>query len=197
MDANELGVGRWVFEHGQPAGLGTATLPGAAALYVPLIGSTRTGRRARPAAGRPPRLDEPERLHLLETFAGQTALALERAQLAEEAQSAQVRVETERLRNSLLELGLARSAHAAGRHHRRGQHAPRGRRAARRPARSASCWSPSTRRPERLNRLVQNLLDMTRLESGAVQLRKEWHPLEEVVGAALGAPEQAAWPAGG
>src|SRR5262249_7860337 len=38
---------------------------------------------------------------------------------------------------------------------------------------------------ERLNRLVQNLLEMTRLESGALQLRKEWHPLEEVIGAAL------------
>jgi two-component system sensor histidine kinase KdpD len=47
-------------------------------------------------------MDEPERLHQLETFAGQTALALERARLAEAAQAAQVRIETERLRNSLL-----------------------------------------------------------------------------------------------
>jgi two-component system sensor histidine kinase KdpD len=39
---------------------------------------------------------------------------------------------------------------------------------------------------ERLNRLVQNLLEMTRLESGALQLRREWHPLEEIIGAALG-----------
>ena len=38
---------------------------------------------------------------------------------------------------------------------------------------------------DRLGRLVQNLLEMTRLESGALQLRKEWHPLEEVIGAAL------------
>src|SRR5439155_684928 len=38
---------------------------------------------------------------------------------------------------------------------------------------------------DRLNRLVQNLLEMTRLESGALQLRREWHPLEEVVGSAL------------
>src|SRR5207247_4846564 len=38
---------------------------------------------------------------------------------------------------------------------------------------------------DRLNRLVQNLLEMTRLESGALQLRREWHPLEEVIGAAL------------
>ncbi len=39
---------------------------------------------------------------------------------------------------------------------------------------------------ERLNRLVQNLLEMTRLESGALQLQREWHPLEEIIGAALG-----------
>jgi len=38
---------------------------------------------------------------------------------------------------------------------------------------------------ERLNRLIRNLLDMTRLESGAVELKKEWLPLEELVGAAL------------
>ena len=39
---------------------------------------------------------------------------------------------------------------------------------------------------ERLNRLVQNLLEMTRLEYGAIELRRDWHPLEEVIGAALG-----------
>ena len=102
VDANELGVGRWVYEHRQPAGLGTATLPGASALYVPLIGSTGpVGVLGLRPADRHA-MDEPERLHQLETFAAQTALALERARLAEEAQSAQVRVETERLRNSLL-----------------------------------------------------------------------------------------------
>jgi two-component system sensor histidine kinase KdpD len=43
---------------------------------------------------------------------------------------------------------------------------------------------------ERLNRLVTNLLDMTRLEAGTVQVRKDWHPLEEIVGAALTRVEQ-------
>src|SRR2546425_6768671 len=102
MDANDLGVGRWVFEHRQPAGLGTATLPGASALYLPLLAS----RGPVGVLGVRPvdrhSLDAPEQLHQLETFANQTALAIERANLADEARDAQVRIESERLRNSLL-----------------------------------------------------------------------------------------------
>jgi two-component system, OmpR family, sensor histidine kinase KdpD len=184
VDANDLGVGRWVFEHRQPAGLGTATLPGASALYVPLLASTGPVG----ALGlRPPdrhAMDAPERLHQLETFAAQIALALERARLAEEAQTAQVRIETERLRNSLLSsvshdlrtplaaiTGSVSAILDDG---------------ARLEERTRRELLESVRdEAERLNRLVQNLLEMTRLESGALQLRREWHPLEEVIGAAL------------
>src|SRR5882672_7772906 len=102
LDANELGVARWVHEHHQPAGLGTATLPGASALYLPL----QAPRGPVGVLGvRPPdghAFDAPDQLHQLETFSNQTALAIERAQLADEAQDAQVRIETERLRSSLL-----------------------------------------------------------------------------------------------
>jgi two-component system, OmpR family, sensor histidine kinase KdpD len=184
VDANDLGVGRWVFEHRQPAGLGTATLPGASGLYVPLLASSG-------AVGvlgvRPPdrtAMDAPERLHQLETFAAQTALALERARLSEEAQTAQVRIETERLRNSLLSSvshdlrtplatitgAVSTILQDAGRLDDRTRH---------------ELLESVHDEAERLNRLVQNLLEMTRLESGALQLRREWHPLEEVVGAAL------------
>jgi two-component system, OmpR family, sensor histidine kinase KdpD len=184
VDANELGVARWVYEHRQPAGLGTSTLPGASALHVPLIGSTGAvgvlGLRPTDLHA----MDEPERLHQLETFAAQTALALERARLANEAQEAEVRIETERLRNSLLSsvshdlrTPLATITGAV-----------------------STILDDTTRldertqkellesvheEAERLNRLVQNLLEMTRLESGALQLRKELHPPEEVIGAAL------------
>ena len=184
VDANELGVARWVYEHRQPAGLGTTTLPGASALHVPLIGSSGpvgvlglrpTDRHA---------MDEPERLHQLETFASQTALALERANLATDAQEAEVRIETERLRNSLLSsvshdlrTPLATITGAVSTILDEGTR-----------------LDETTRREllesvheeaERLNRLVQNLLEMTRLESGALQLRKDLHPPEEVIGAAL------------
>jgi two-component system sensor histidine kinase KdpD len=184
VDANELGVARWVFEHRQPAGLGTTTLPGASALHIPLIGSTGpvgvlglrpTDRHA---------MDEPERLHQLETFGAQTALALERARLASEAQDAELRIETERLRNSLLSsvshdlrTPLATITGAVST-----------------ILDDSARFDERTRREllesvheeaERLNRLVENLLEMTRLESGALQLRRELHPPEEIIGAAL------------
>ncbi len=188
QDANELAVARWVCEHRQPAGLGTATLPGAAALYLPLM----SPRGPLGALGIRPAdrgaLETPEERHHLETFAYQTAVALERARLAEEAQEAQVRIETERLRTSLLSsvshdlrTPLATITGAVGT-----------------VLDGPAPLDPDTRElleavheeAERLNRLIQNLLDMTRLESGMVQPRRAWHALEDIVGAALGRLEK-------
>jgi two-component system sensor histidine kinase KdpD len=184
VDTDEAAVARWVYEHRQPAGLGTATLPGAGALWIPLIAPRGPVGvlGVRPADAHA--FDAPEQLHQLETFANQTALAVERARLAEEAQEAQVRVESERLRSSLLSAvshdlrtplatitGSATALLETG------------------DAISASDRSQllaSIRdEAERLNRLVQNLLEMTRLEAGTVVLRREWHALEEVIGAAI------------
>jgi two-component system sensor histidine kinase KdpD len=184
MDANELGVSRWVYEHRQAAGLGTGTLPGASALYLPLVAS----RGAVGVLGVRPAdrhaLDAPEQLHQLETFANQTALAVERAQLADEAQQAQVQIETERLRSSLLSsvshdlrTPLAAITGAVSTILENGSPLD---------AQTRQELLESVREEaERLNRLVQNLLEMTRLESGALQLQREWHPPEEVIGAAL------------
>jgi two-component system sensor histidine kinase KdpD len=188
MDSNESGVARWVYEHRQPAGLGTATLPGATALYLPLI-SPRGPLGVigvRPADRHA--LEAPEQLHQLETFANQTAVALERARLADEAQEAEVRIETERLRSSLLSsvshdlrTPLSTITGAVGT-----------------VLDGPAQLDPDTREllesareeSERLNRVVQDLLDMTRLESGALQPRKEWHSLEDIAGAALGRLEK-------
>jgi two-component system sensor histidine kinase KdpD len=189
IDVNEGGVSQWVYEHGQMAGLGTETLPGARTLYVPLI-ATRGSvgvLGVQPLDGRA--ILDPEQLHLLETFANQTALALERAALAEEAQRAQVDIEAERLRNALLssvshDLRTPLTSIAG---------------AASTLLEGERELDPGTRRDltqaiheeaGRLNRLVNNLLDMGRLESGAAQVRREWHPLEEVVGAAIGRLER-------
>src|SRR5438128_993760 len=184
LDRNELAVARWVFEHRQPAGLGTATLPGASALYLPLLASRGPVGvlGVRPADRHA--LDAPEQLHQLETFGNQTALAIERANLAAEAQEAQIRIESERLRNSLLSsvshdlrTPLTTITGAVSTILDKGS---------RLDDRTQKELLESAREEaERLNRLVQNLLEMTRLESGALQLRKEWHPLEEVIGAAL------------
>jgi two-component system sensor histidine kinase KdpD len=133
----------------------------------------------------PHTLETPEHLHQLETFASQTALALERAHLAEEAQQTQIRMETERLRSSLLSsvshdlrTPLASITGAASS-----------------LLEDDAALDASTRRElletireesDRLGRLVHNLLQMTRLEAGGLKVVKDWHPLEEVVGAALG-----------
>jgi two-component system sensor histidine kinase KdpD len=182
-DAAEQAVAQWVFAHRELAGLGTSTLPGAAALYVPLNGSRGAVGVLGVKPSEPHAFDSPEQLHLLETFANQTALAIERAALAEEAQAAQLRMETERLRSSLLSsvshdlrTPLAVITGSAS--------TLLDSRGALEATVQQDLLQTIREEAERLNRLVQNLLEMTRLESG-VEVRKEWHALEEVVGAAL------------
>src|SRR5262249_4599447 len=183
-DTHDQGVAQWVYDHGQIAGMGTDTLAGARALYLPLIASRGTIGVLGVRPSQPQRFLAPEQLHLLETFANQAALALERVALTKETQRAQVQVETERMRSSLLSsvshdlrtpLAVITGATSS-------------------LVEGATTLDPATRvelaqtaydQAERLNRLVGNLLDMTKLESGAVQVRKEWQPLEEVIGAAL------------
>jgi two-component system, OmpR family, sensor histidine kinase KdpD len=184
LDTKEHAVAQWVYEHRQVAGLGTTTLPSAEALYVPLLG-------ARGAVGvfgirpaQPRRLLAPEQFHLLETFASQIALGIERAVLAEAARQAQVQIETEQLRNSLLssvshDLRTPLAAIAGAASSLQEDHA------ALDAAMRHDLCQTIAEEAQRLNRLVNNLLDMTRLESGALQVHKEWQPLEEVVGAAL------------
>jgi len=183
-DASDRAVARWVFEHRQAAGLGTTTLPGARGLYLALLSS----RGALGVLGVRPAdrhaFDSPDALHQLETFANQTALALERTQLAGEAQRAELHAESERLRNALLSsvshdlrTPLATITGAASTLLEQGDRIDE-------PTRRKLLESVRDE-GERLNRLVQNLLEMTRLESGALALRHEWHSMEEVVGAAL------------
>jgi two-component system sensor histidine kinase KdpD len=184
VDTNEMAVSRWVYEHRQAAGLGTATLPGARALYLPLLAPHGPVGvlGVRPAASH--ELDAPERLHQLETFSNQTALAFERARLAEEAQEVQVQAESERLRNSLLSsvshdlrtplTAITGAVSTVLDNGDRLDHDTR-----------RDLLESVREEAERLSRLVANLLEMTRLQSGALRLHTEWHQVEEVVGAAL------------
>jgi two-component system sensor histidine kinase KdpD len=184
LDPKEAGVAQWVFDHNERAGLGTDTLPGASALYVPLVGS------AGPigvVAVRPKDtglLLDPEQLHLLESLVNQVALAIERTRLSDEAQQAHVRVETERMRNAILSsvshdlrTPLATITGAASSLLDEGSHLG----TKDRLELSRSIY----READRLDRLLKNLLEMMRIEAGAVRLNKEWHPLDEIVGAAL------------
>src|SRR5574341_77426 len=102
LHSADLSVAQWVQDHGTPAGLGTDTLPAAEALYLPLKGTQAVLGVLAVLPANPRRVLLPEQFHLLETFAGQITLALERAQLAERAQRASIDAETEGVRNALL-----------------------------------------------------------------------------------------------
>ena len=185
LSAAEQGVAQWVFDHNERAGLGTNTLPSAEGLYLPLGGAARTvgvlGLRPRDRN----RLLSPEPVHLLETFASQTALALERVGLAAEAEQATVSAETERLRAALLSsvshdlrtpLAVITGALTSLTQDDTSLDS----------ATRADLARSAYDEAQRLNRLLNNLLEMTRLEAGAVRVRKEWQTIEEVVGAAVG-----------
>jgi two-component system sensor histidine kinase KdpD len=181
----DLSVAQWVLDHGRPAGLGTDTLPAAAAQYQPLRGSNRTlGVLAvQPTQRR--RLLLPEQQHLLETFAGQIGLAIERAGLAEEAESARVAAEAESLRNTLLAsishdlrtpLAVITGASSA-------LNDPNLRldpEAREQLARSIDA------KAQEMSALISNVLDLMRFEAGEVHLRRDWQTVDDLLGMALG-----------
>jgi len=180
----DLAVAQWVYDHGEPAGQGTHTLPAAEALYVPLKGSQACLGVLGVLPATPRRVLLPEQFHLLETFAGQIALAIERAQLGERAQRAQVSAETEGLRNALLasishdlRTPLAVISGASSGLAERGELMS----AAERASLARSVFEQS----QQMASLVANVLEMTRLEAGSIALNLDWHALGEIVGAVL------------
>jgi two-component system sensor histidine kinase KdpD len=183
MDAKEQSVAQWVYDLGQMAGLGTQTLPFVDAVYVPLLGSKGPVGALRVRPSDPQHLIVPDQLHLLEAFASQTALALEVDRLQEEARKAQLQIESERLRNSLLNVvshdlrtPLAAIIGSAGGLLELGTTLD--------PAANRDLVQNIYTEAERLSRLVNNLLQATRLEAG-ITLRREPCALEEVVEVAL------------
>ncbi len=177
-------IAQWAFDHGQAAGQGTEVLPASRALFLPLKGSRGVLGVMALAREGGPLWQEPDHRHLLESFANQTALALERASYLTEAAATRVRAEREELRSTLLSsishdlrtplAGITGSATTL--------------------LEDPGVLTEPERRSLlgaiqdeawRLHRLVTNLLDLTRLESGTVQLNREWLPAEELVGSAL------------
>ncbi|WP_175704244.1 DUF4118 domain-containing protein [Burkholderia ambifaria] len=187
-------VGQWVYDQQKPAGRGTDTLPATTALYLPLKAPMRT-RGVLAVASRDPReLEVPEQLRMLDAFAAQIALALERVHYVEIARDALVNMESERLRNSLLSaishdlrtplttiVGFSSMlANARG----AAPHTPAAERSAQREGELVDAIHDEALR---MTGIVTNLLDMARLQAGSVQLKREWSLLEETVGAALAA----------
>ena len=180
----DLGVAEWVWLHQQPAGATTDTLPSARALFVPLKSSRgRVGVLALYPTGET-RLGDPDERQLLDTFSGLIASAIEQSLLADEARQARLRAETEQLRNALLSsvshdlrtpLAVVTGATSAF----LDDTAPKD------EATRRELIQTAHEEALRLNRLVRNLLDMTRLEAGALKVQRDLQPLEEVVGSAL------------
>jgi two-component system sensor histidine kinase KdpD len=180
----DLAVAQWVADHGQRAGLGTDTLAASPGLYVPLGDQARSPGVLAVLPSNPRRVLLPEQRHLLETFAGQIGLALERARLAEAAEAARIAAESESLRNTLLAsishdlrtpLAVIAGAGSALAEHGEVLDAATRRRLARSVEAKA----------REMSGLVSNVLDLVRFESGKVDLRRDWQTLDDLVGTAL------------
>jgi two-component system, OmpR family, sensor histidine kinase KdpD len=179
----DLAVAQWVLDHGRQAGLGTDTLAAARALYVPLRESDKPLGVLAVLPSNKRRVLLPEQRHLLETFASQIGLALERAQLADAAEGARLNAERESLRNTLLAsishdlrtpLSVIAGAGSALAH---GSGLDE-------PTRVALAHSVETKARE-MSDLVSNVLDLMRFESGQIALRRDWQTLDDLTGTAL------------
>ncbi len=185
LDEADIAAAKWCWENNRPAGRSADTLPGAKRLFLPV----RTARTAVGVVGldndRPGPLLTPDQRRLFDALCDQAALAIERVNLVADVERARLTVETERLRSALLTsishdlrtplasiLGAATSLKSY------------------RPvldeAAQEELIGTIQEEAERLNRFIANLLDMTRLESGAIEPHAEIVDLGDIVGSALG-----------
>jgi two-component system sensor histidine kinase KdpD len=184
LDDADMAAARWTWEHNRAAGRGADTLPGGKRLFLPL----RTGSGPVGVLGidreTPGPLLTPDERRLLDALCDQSAVAIERISLAKGLDEARVLAETERLRAALLTsishdlrtplasiLGAVSSLRSFSDKYS--------------AAEREDLLATLQEEAERLNRFVANLLDMTRLESGAVELKLELIDVAEIIGSAL------------
>ena len=182
-DKLDLGVAQWVYDHQQRAGLGTNTLPATSILYVPLQAPMRTRGVIAIAPLQPMLVFAPEQQQLLDTFAAQIALALERVHYVEVAQDALISIEAERLRNSLLsaishDLRTPLTAIV-------GLSSTLAEQEQLSEATRMELIQAINEEAQHMHSLIINLLDMAKLQSGKIVLNKQWQPIDEVIGSAL------------
>ena len=184
QDVREGMVASWVFKHGILAGAGTGTLSAVQSIYLPLIASQRVIGVLRVEPVQAGRTLEAEALRLLEALGSQVGLAIEGENLSRQAQEAQLQIEAEQMRNALLSsvshdlrTPLTVIAGSASSLVEGAQNLD----AATKQELAQSIYEEA----RRLDRLVHNLLEMSRLQSGQARFHQEWHVLEEVIGCAL------------
>jgi two-component system sensor histidine kinase KdpD len=180
----DVAAAKWAWENDRSAGRGSDTLPGAKRLFLPM----RTGRGPIGMIGidsdKPGPLLTPDQRRLLDALSDQSAIAIERVRLVEEMDRVKRTAETDRLRSALLtsishelKTPLAAILGAGG--------TLRQLSTSLSEAQKAELVATVIEESERLNRFIANLLDMTRLESGALAPHPTPCDLGEVIGSAL------------
>jgi len=184
LDDADIAAAKWTWESDRAAGRGSETLPGAKRLFLPM----HTGRGPIGVVGidsdKPGPLLTPDQRRLLDALMDQGALAIERVRLVEDMDRVERTAETERLRSALLTsishdlktplaavLGSASTLRDVG--------------DKLSDAEKADLLATVIDESERLNRFIANLLDMTKIESGAITPNLAPHDLSEIVGSAL------------
>ena len=184
LDEADIAAAKWTFDNDRPAGRGADTLPGAKRLFLPV----RTGRGTIGAIGLDSDVPGPiltaEQRRLFDALADQGALAIERIRLVEDLDHSKLLTETDRLRQALLtsishdlKTPLASVLGAAS--------AMRDLDGVLDAHNKVDLLDTVIEEAERLNRFIANLLDMTRLESGAVKPNLSEHDVGEIIGSAL------------
>ena len=185
----ELNLALWSYRHAEPAGLGTNTLPSAEPRFMPLKTSRHTVGVLSLKPLDPTRPLNPDQRRMLESFANQTAQAIERVHLAEQARQIKLLQAAEKLQNALLNsishdlrtplvsiTGALTTLEAQGE--------------SLAVAARQSLVETARQEADRLNRLVGNLLDMTRLEAGALKVKREPSDVQDILGTAIGQMEE-------
>ncbi len=180
----DLSVAQWVFDHNEVAGQGTNTLPGAEAVYFPIHNEDKVLGVLALLPVNLRRVFLPEQQKLLDTFLRQIGQAVTRIRFSEQARSTQIQMEAERLRNSLLSAishdlrtplaTIIGSASTIVQDNGKLRLQDR-----------VELGQGIVDEAERMSNLVNNILDMAKLEAGVLELNKQWHPLEEIIGTVL------------
>jgi len=184
LDEKDLAAAQWCFEKTQPTGRGADTLPGASRLFVPMQAPAGTVGVLGVRRGEADFLLDPPERRLLDTIADLAAITIERIRLAKQIDQARMLSETEQLRSALLTsishdlrtplasiMGAISSLRSYDSLYNEQQR--------------AELLTTAQDETERMHRFVGNLLDMTRLDAGALQPKRDSCDLQEIVGSAL------------